>query len=91
MDRDIAKGEVAEEQLSKFISVRHERRAREEGEWAEEAAWKESVRRYYAARSRDLNAQWYEYHTAQARRFKAAMDHLVGFHEAQAEKYRSAI
>jgi hypothetical protein len=86
LNRDIATGEKVEHELDAFIRKRDKERHRTKGERPEEA-WKESVRRYEAARDAHLRQEWREYHTAQALRHRATLEALVAHHEAEAEKY----
>jgi hypothetical protein len=89
LDRDLttAPGHRADKEIDNFISRRDQQRRKEEGERQEEA-WKESVRRYEAARDAHLRQEWCgEYHTAQAVRHRATLEALVAHHEAGAEKY----
>ena len=88
LNRDIATGEKVEHELDAFIRKRDKERRRTEGERPEEEAWKESVRRYEAARDAHLPQEWpARYHIAQAVRYKATLEALVAHHEAEAEKY----
>ena len=90
LDRDLttAPRPRADKEIENFISRRDQQRRKEEGERQEEEAWKESVRRYEAARDAHLRQEWYsEYHAAQAVRHRATLEALVAHHEAQAEKY----
>jgi broad specificity phosphatase PhoE len=88
LDRDLttAPGRRADKEIENFISRRDQQRRKEEGERQEEA-WKESVRRYEAARDAHLRQEWCEYHTAQAVRHRTTLEALVAHHEAETEKY----
>jgi hypothetical protein len=89
LDRDLTTvpGPRADKEIENFISRPDQQRRKEEGERQEEA-WKESVRRYEAARVAHLRQEWYsEYHAAQAVCHRATLEALVAHHEAQAEKY----
>ena len=89
MDRDLTTtpGRRADKEIGGFISRRDQQRRNEEGERQEEA-WKDSVRRYEAARDAHLRQEWYsEYHSTQAVRHRATLEALVAHHEAEAEKY----
>ena len=59
LDRDLttAPGRRADKEIDNFISRRDQQRRKEEGERQEEA-WKESVRRYEAARDAHLRQEW---------------------------------
>ncbi len=48
LNRDVSTGEKVEKDLDAFISKRDKERRLSEGERAEEAAWRESVRRHNA-------------------------------------------
>jgi hypothetical protein len=67
LDRDLttAPRPRADKEIENFISRPDQQRRKEEGERQEEA-WKESVRRYEAARDAHLRQEWYsEYHAAE--------------------------
>jgi hypothetical protein len=68
LDRDLttAPGRRADKEIENFISRRDQQRRKEEGERQEEA-WKESVRRYEAARDAHLRQEWCETSTTQPR------------------------
>src|SRR5215213_5257326 len=88
LNRDIATGEKVEHKLDACFRKRDKERRRTEGERPEEEAWKESVRRYEAARDAHLRQECAaKYHTAQAVRHRATLEALVAHHEAEAEKY----
>jgi hypothetical protein len=57
LNRDIATGEKVEHKLDAFIHKRDKESRRTEGERPEEEAWKESVRRYEAARDAHLRQE----------------------------------
>jgi len=57
LNRDIATGEKIEHKLDAFSRKRDKERRRTEGERPEEEAWKESVRRYEAARDAHLRQE----------------------------------
>jgi hypothetical protein len=61
LSRDIAAGEHVEKEIDQFISRRHDQRVSAEGERDEEAAWRESVRRYNARRREENRLAWCEY------------------------------
>ncbi|MEJ7872122.1 MAG: hypothetical protein WKF67_07660 [Rubrobacteraceae bacterium] len=78
---DVAHGEMVEKELTRMI----EKRSRKEPDPDEqEEVWKESVRAYNAARSKERRAEWYSYHLDQAERLRRTMEPLVAFHEARA-------
>jgi hypothetical protein len=60
LDRDLTTtpGRRADKEIENFISKRDQQRRNEEGERPEEEAWKESVRRYEAARVAHLRQEW---------------------------------
>jgi hypothetical protein len=91
LDRNLgsptAPGETADKELDQFISRRHERRVLEEGERAEEEAWRESARRAEAARREENRAAWCAHHADQAERLRASLAELVAYHEREAEKH----
>jgi hypothetical protein len=61
LSRDIAAGEHVEKEIDQFISRRHDQRVSAEGERDEEAAWRESVRRYNARRREENRLAWCDY------------------------------
>ncbi len=83
---DVSRGENAEDQLDRFI----DHRARQNGqERPEEALWKESVRTYNAARSKERRAQWYAHHMDHAERLRRTLERLVAYHEDKAQQLLS--
>jgi hypothetical protein len=86
---DIAKGEVAEQHISAFISKRHSERVQTEGERAREELWQASVRRHNARLEDDERHQRLEYHEGQVRRLSNTLGSLVAYHRAEAAKYRN--
>lgn len=83
---EIARGEAVEDELTRLVERRHERRVTGEGERPAEAAWAESERRHSALRSDALRAEWCEYHREQAERHRRNLAALVDHHEAAAER-----
>jgi hypothetical protein len=79
--RGIASGERAEAELDAFISRRHERRVKDEGERALEDLWRESERREAARRRREARAGWYGWHLDRAELYAR----LSAEHAAEAE------
>jgi hypothetical protein len=61
LSRDIAAGEHVEKEIDQFISRRHAQRVSAEGARDEEAAWRESVRRYNARRREENRRAWCDY------------------------------
>jgi hypothetical protein len=61
LPRAIAAGEKVEAELDVFISRRHDRRVKAEGERDEEAAWRESERRHTARRREANRLLWCDY------------------------------
>ena len=57
---------------------------RDEGERAEEAAWRESERRHAAARRAANRSAWHEFHVGQAAHHRAVVEGLIARHEAEA-------
>ncbi len=83
---DVDRDEQLERELSRII----ERRSRQEPDRDErEESWKESVRAYNNARSKERRAQWYRHHMDQAERLRRSMTALVEFHEAKAQQLLS--
>jgi hypothetical protein len=56
---DVAHDTAREAELDRLITKRHDQRTRSEGERAEQALWKESVKRYHEQRRRENCAAWY--------------------------------
>jgi hypothetical protein len=80
---DVERGEVVEKELDRMI----EKRASGEPDPDErEELWKESVRRYNAAREAERRALWADYHRVHAERLRRVMTNLVEFHEAKARR-----
>ena len=83
---DVPKTRAVEGELDNFISRRHEKRIKEEGERPAEEMWAESERRH-AARLREENrAAWCKYHHDQAARHRAILETLATYHEGEAAK-----
>jgi len=61
----------------------------EEGERAEEEAWRESTRRANAVREAELKAAWCEFHQEQAERHRATLEALAAHHEQRAHQLMS--
>ena len=53
ISRDIARGEAVEHEIDAFISKRHNKRVKTEGERAIEDAWREAERREEARRQEE--------------------------------------
>ena len=83
---DIAKSSAVEGELDNFISRRHEKRVKEEGERPAEEMWAESERRHAARRREESRAAWRKYHHDQAARHRAILETLVTYHEGEAAK-----
>ncbi len=84
VDRDLGR---ADSDIDAFISKRDKKRRAQEGDRAAEMAWKESTRRFNAAREAEMRDAWGEYHRAQAERHKAVLASLIEHHEQQAQKF----
>jgi hypothetical protein len=84
--RDIGRGEAVEHELDAFISKRHERRVKSEGERQAEEAWKESVRRYEARRREENRQAWASFHETQAERHSCTLAGLIAGHQEKARK-----
>ena len=74
---DVAKTSAVEGELANFISRRHEKRVKEEGERTAEEMWAESERRYAARRREENRAAWCRYHQDQAARHRAMLEVLL--------------
>jgi hypothetical protein len=85
--RNTAAGEGAERELERFISSRHDKRVKSEGERQLEEVWGESERREEARRREAMRVAWASYHAGQAARHRAVLQALIEHHEEQAEKY----
>jgi len=83
---DVAKTSAVEGELANFISRRHEKRVKEEGERTAEEMWAESERRYAARRREENRAAWCRYHQDQAVRHRASLEALATYHESKAAK-----
>jgi hypothetical protein len=80
---DIARGEKVEKELDHLITRRHEKRRVEEGETAEEALWRESVRHYEEQQSRQRLWEELRYHEAMVRTHTANAQVIVGRHREE--------
>ncbi len=80
--REIAKGEAVEHELDAFISKRHDRRVKDEGERQVEEMWKARSRLEAARRRRELDAEWCGWHESRAVLYRR----LSAEHEAAAER-----
>jgi hypothetical protein len=80
---DIARGELVEAELDRFIATRS---CKDPDADEREELWKESVRRYNARRREEMRAAWCEYHQGQAARHRAVLEVLIARHEEQAAK-----
>ncbi len=74
--------------LDRLISRRASQDRRQDPDESEEL-WKEGVRRYHAARSKERRAEWYAYHADQAARLRRTMERLAAVHEAKARQLSS--
>jgi len=83
--REIAAGERADLQIETFIARRDKQRRETEGDRAEEEAFMESERAYFARLAADGRAEWVRFHRAQAARHRAVLEALIQRHEAAAE------
>jgi hypothetical protein len=86
LSRDIAKGELVEQELTRFIEVRDRKRRLQERDRAEEEAWRESTRKANALREAELREQWSSFHLDQAARHRATLEALAAHHEERAEE-----
>ncbi len=85
--REVASGERADAQIDTFISRRHERRVKDEGERAEEEMWMASSRRAKVRQDAEERAEKVVFHRGQAERLRRTLEELITHHETQAEKY----
>jgi hypothetical protein len=86
LSRDITQGEQVEGAIDEFIEKRHRQRVREEGERAQEEAWKESARKHAAKQRQQARLEWHLHHTDQAERLRRTLESLIEHHEREAEK-----
>jgi hypothetical protein len=82
-----APGEAVEHEVDAMISRRHNQRVATEGERGEEEVWRQTERRFEAARRAENAVAWCEYHLAAADRLRATLGSLIEHHEAEAERY----
>lgn len=85
-DIDVAQIEQVEGALDAFIEGRHNKRVKEEGDLAEEEAWKETERRHAEQRRADIREAWCAHHAEQASRLRTTLESLIAHHEEQAQK-----
>jgi hypothetical protein len=81
---DVARGEIVEAELDRFIRTRHDRRVADEGERSALEAWAESERRYDGRRRQENRAAWYGWHLDQAERHRRTLEALIASHEERA-------
>jgi hypothetical protein len=86
LGRDLAPGEAVEGAIDHFISIRHEKRVKEEGDRVEAEAWKESERRMQEKRRQQNRVEWHLYHSDPAERHRRTLEQLIAHHETQAKK-----
>ena len=86
-----APGEAVERDLERFIEKRDSQRRQTEGEYDQEAVWRESTRRYNAARAEQMREAWSQYHREQAERHRGILEALVAHHEQRAEELMNGI
>ena len=83
---EVAHGEMVEKELTRMI----EKRSRADPDLDErEELWKESVRRYNAAREAERRALWADYHRVHAERLRRTVEPLIAHHEARAQQLLS--
>jgi hypothetical protein len=86
LSRDISRGEIVETDLDRFIESRDRMRRLEEGERAEEQAWKESTRKANEKRLQQARIEWHWHHMTQAERLRNTLEALIEHHEEKAEE-----
>jgi hypothetical protein len=69
-----------------FIERRHAKRVKEEGERAQEEAWKESERRHAEKQRQQARLEWHAHHAGQAERLRRTLEALIDYHEQRAEE-----
>jgi hypothetical protein len=82
---DVARADTVDAELDRLISKRASQDRRPDEDEQEEL-WKASVRAYTARRREEMRAAWASYHTGQAERHRAVLEHLVAHHEQEASK-----
>ena len=80
---DIARGELVEAELDRFIETRSRRDSDAD---EREEIWKAFVRRYNTRRREEMRAAWCDYHQSHAARHRAVLEALIARHEAEAER-----
>jgi hypothetical protein len=91
LSRDLAQGEQVDGAIDAFIEKRHAQRVKEEGERAEEEAWKESTRKHAAKQRQQARYEWHLHHTDQAERLRRTLEALIAHHEEQASKLGASL
>ncbi len=81
MIEDVARAEVAERDLDRFI----ERRSRGVDPDENMKLWRESVRRYHERHRRERAAAWHAFHLDQAERIERTAAALASAHRGKAE------
>ena len=80
--------EAVDTELDRLISRRASQDRRQDPDESEEL-WKESVRRYNAAREAERRALWADYHRVHAERLRRTVGPLIEHHEARARALSS--
>jgi hypothetical protein len=83
-DLDVAQVEKVEQEIDRFISVRHERRILKEGERKEMELWQRREKQHNAARRQQLLSDLLEFHRGQARRIEEVAAQIAAEHRAKA-------
>jgi hypothetical protein len=78
---DIARGELVEAELDRFIETRSRRKDPDE----ESELWRKSVEAYEEERRQVARLEWHAYHRGQAERHRRTLEELIGYHETRAQ------
>jgi hypothetical protein len=89
LDREIDLLERADREMDSFILKCREKFAKEEGERAEEEAWKRSERAVVAQRREENCQAWIAHFEGQADRLEDALRALIEQHRARADELRA--
>jgi hypothetical protein len=80
---DVARADVVDAELERFIGRRASQDTRPDLD-EEEESWKASVRKHNARVHEENRAAWCEYHRQQAERHRGFLEVLVSYHERRA-------
>jgi hypothetical protein len=78
--------DTVDAELDRLISKRASQDRRPDPDEQEEL-WKQSVGAYEERRLQMARLEWHAFHCGQAERLRRALETMISFHEAEAEKH----